>query len=240
MKNISESLFYLPLLDLCTPGSLSFLDSDESHHAVKVFRHRVGDLLALCDGKGLQATARLTQANEKRAEVEILEIQVPTPAPRVHLALAALKDADLEEVMDHCAQLDVTSVTILRTDHSLEPRESNLQRTVRRMEMKSLAGLKQSRKSWLTQVHGPIPIKEWLLSSTHQLVLCDLGGKANLGNAISIQEQEISVLVGPEGGFSPFETEAILQKGALILTLGNTRLRARTCPMIALGAILAQ
>jgi len=215
------------------------LDAEESQHAIKVFRHRVGDLLRLGNGLGVQAQAILRAASPESCELELLQMDPCVPRPRVHLAIAALKDNDLEEVMDSCGQLALASMTLLRTTHSQEPRDSDLKRTLRRLELKSQVAFKQSLKPWMTTVHGPLFFADWLRQNSAHVVLCDLEGKAQLEDVLRLDARcELVLAVGPEGGFSSEEVDVLKNQGAALLGLGKTRLRAKTCPVVALGALL--
>ena len=237
-----DSRFYCPLISVGT----IVLDENESSHAVRVCRAANGDILQLCDGLGHYADATITKADAKACEVRVDTVEDATAKrPRINLAIACLKDDALEEVVFHVAQTETDSIVFLRTDYSQEPKNSDLKKTVRRAELKSLVSLKQSKKAWMTRIEGPTEFDKWLKDYQGDLILCDIDGERNLkldenaaGNA---SEEPITLLVGPEGGFSPREIEAVksFTNGKVhLLNLGNTRLRARTAAVIALGKIL--
>ncbi len=231
-----DSRFYCPLI---TAGRL-VLDENESTHAVRVCRATVGDILQLSDGLGHYADATIVKADAKACEVQVDTVVVAgNERPKVSLAIACLKDDALEEVVFHAAQTEIDSIIFLRTDYSQEPKNSDLKKTVRRAELKALVSLKQSKKPWLTRIEGPVEFKEWLKGYKGDLVLCDMDGD----NAPSAQDlaTTTTLLVGPEGGFSPAEIEAVknFSEGRVhLMKLGNTRLRARTAAIIALGKIV--
>ena len=237
-----DSRFYCPLISVGT----IVLDENESSHAVRVCRATNGDILQLCDGLGHYADATIIKADAKACEVRVDAVEdAPFKRPRLNFAIACLKDDALEEVVFHVAQTETDSIVFLRTDYSQEPKNSDLKKTVRRAELKSLVSLKQSKKAWMTRIEGPIEFDKWLKDYQGDLILCDIDGERNLkldedaaGNA---SEKPITLLVGPEGGFSPREIEAVksFTNGKVhLLNLGNTRLRARTAAVIALGKIL--
>lgn len=232
-----DSRFYSPLL---AKGTIT-LDENESSHAVRVCRAAVGDILQLCDGLGHYADAKITKADAKACEVEIDEVEnVSVPRPHVNLAIACLKDDALEEVVFHAAQTETDSIIFLRTDYSQEPKNSDLHKLVRRSELKSLVSLKQSKKPWMTCIEGPVEFDKWLKSYSGDMILCDIDGERNVDLSGSV-DTPVTLLVGPEGGFSPREIEAVkaYKNGRVhLLNLGNTRLRARTAAIIALGKIL--
>lgn len=231
-----DSRFYCPLI---TVGTIT-LDENESSHAVRVCRAAAGDILQLCDGQGHFADAVITKADPKACEVQVDQVQVvATERPKVSLGIACLKDDALEEVVFHAAQTEIDRIIFLRTDFSQEPKNSDLKKTLRRSELKSLVSLKQSKKPWLTQIEGPVELSQWLKDYKGDLVLCDIDGGA--APALENLASPTTLLVGPEGGFSPKEIEAIrhFENGTThVMKLGGTRLRARTAAIVALGKIV--
>lgn len=231
-----DSRFYCPLI---TTGILE-LDENESTHAVRVCRAAAGDVLQLSDGLGHFADGIIVKADAKGCEVQVNSVEnASRERPKVSLGIACLKDDALEEVVFHAAQTEIDSIVFLRTDYSQEPKNSDLKKTVRRAELKSLVSLKQSKKPWLTKIEGPVEFKDWLKNYQGDLVLCDMDGEQapqpeKLGNPTTL-------LVGPEGGFSPAEIQSIKEFSAgtvHLMKLGPTRLRARTAAIIALGKIV--
>lgn len=226
-----DSRFYCPQIGV---GTFT-LDENESSHAVRVCRATAGDTLELCDGLGHFADATIVKADPKACEVRIDKFDtVSTERPKLNLAIACLKDDALEEVVFHAAQTEIDTIYFLRTDFSQEPKNSDLHKLVRRAELKSLVSLKQSKKPWLTRIEGPIEFDRWLDTYEGDLVLCDINGEKN----VPVLEQGTTLLVGPEGGFSDKEISRIksYQRGKnTLINLGNTRLRARTAAIIALG-----
>lgn len=233
-----DSRFYCPLI---SEGSIT-LDENESTHAVRVCRACVGDVLQLSDGVGHFADAVIEVADAKACVVRVDNvIEAERARPKVSLGIACLKDDALEEVVFHAAQTEIDKIIFLRTDFSQEPKNSDLKKTVRRAELKSLVSLKQSKKAWMTAIEGPVEFDKWLESYKGDLILCDIDGERQLNLNASESDTPVTLLVGPEGGFSPREIEAIktFQNGKVhLLNLGNTRLRARTAAIIALGKIL--
>ncbi|MBP5247247.1 MAG: 16S rRNA (uracil(1498)-N(3))-methyltransferase [Fibrobacter sp.] len=214
------------------------LSDEESAHAVRVCRARPGDVLNLTDGKGHFAKGTVEKADPRECLVHVSSIEASdSEKPKLHLGLACLKDDANEEVALHVSEMEVGSITLLRTEHSEEPKDSNLQKVIRRCELKALVSLKQSLKAWLTEIHGPIPFEEWLKSYNGDIILCDMDGADSLGEI----SKETTLLVGPEGGFSKKEIELVkaYSRGEVkLLKLGRTRLRARTAAIVGIGKMV--
>jgi len=233
--HVLDSNFFFENLE---PG-VATLSSDESSHIVKAFRARVGDCLELCDGKGRLAKAELIDADPKACKVLIKSISEQHEQPKIHLAISCLTDGSEEETVFHAAQMPLAAIHLLRTERSLESRNSDLGKLRRRMEAKSLAALKQSCKTWLTEIKPPVYLNEFLDIFKGNLIVCDQNGKdAPPFGHPSKREELTAILTGPEGGFSSAELETMKNKGAFFLSLGSARLRAATAPLIALGRII--
>ena len=218
-------------------GNIS-LDENESAHAVKVCRATVGDILQLTDGCGHLADAKITEASPRACKATVLSIEkVERRSPKLELAIGCLKDDALEEVVFHAAQMEIDAIHFLRTDYSQERKDSDLGKLIRRAELKSLVSLKQSKKAWMTKIEGPISFESWISSYRGDLILCDIDGE----KTIHTLNNDTALLVGPEGGFSASEIEKIrnFRNGDVrLMNLGNTRLRARTAAIVALGRLI--
>jgi 16S rRNA (uracil1498-N3)-methyltransferase len=228
-----DSNFFLENLEL----GEAVLNRNESLHIAKSFRAHVGDALELCDGKGRFASAELVEVGSDKCKVLIKNISKQTPPPQVHLAIGCLSDSGEEDITFHAAQLPLAAIHLLRTERSLEPRDSDLNKLRRRMEAKSLAALKQSRKAWLTEIRAPVYLNEFLENFIGSLIVCDKNGELAF-NSSSVDNLSLAILTGPEGGFSAAELEMMRNKNAYFLSLGDTRLRAASAPIFALAKVI--
>ena len=214
-------------------AGLGVLDATEAHH-LRVLRAQPGDLLELCDGAGRMAFGELLTLGREQAEVRLVEVNLANAAPRLHLAVGLLKGKDPEEVVEDCTQLPVASIQFLWTDHCQVPRQRSLGHLLERLREKARAGLKQSRQEWLCTIPEPLPLQEWLSNfpSNAQGLVLDPEG---LPKPTLPRERPLWLAIGPEGGFSPREQAQMRIHPAFApLSLGKTRLRARTAPLFAL------
>lgn len=223
------------------PGE-HILSEDESLHAIKVCRAKIGDSLRLCDGKGKLAEGRIIEASPKACKILIESLpEIEEKKPRLQLAIACLKDDGNEEVTLHAAQANLSKIILLRTEHSQEPKNSDLSRVVRRCSLKSRVSLKQSMKTWETEIEGPCELETWLQNIKGTLILCDIKGQKEISALNEESENPVTILIGPEGGFSKREIELIQNAPHAkteLLQLGTTRLRARTAALFAIGKLI--
>ena len=229
----SESWFYAP--GLLSPGDAFALPDDESHHLRKVLRIRVGQSVIAGNGRGsVFACATREAGNGVELVAESLLDRSAGP-PRVEMVLGLLKGRDLEEPVEALAQLEIRRIHVALTEHTQEFKGQDHSRLMERLRAKCLAGLKQAKKAWLTEIAGPAPLRAW--REAHRdlpLVVAAPGGDRGLpapGSAFA-------VAIGPEGGFSEAEAQAFASEGCGRLSLGPTRIRGMHAPVLAAGKLM--
>lgn len=231
-KQETTTLFYG---DFENGQDLLSFDSEEAAHLF-VLRVSKDTEITVTNGRGCTAQAQVISADKRRAQARFIPSSFKShPSPRTRLAIGYLKGRDLEEVVDLCSQLDLLSIDILHSDYSQSSRKDDPSALLRRMEQRSLVGLKQARKAWMTQIRGPFELSEYVQSNGAQNLLLDFDG---VWPPQGLESGERVLYCGPEGGFSPAEIDLIRsQPKAQSLYLGETRLRARTAPLYALGML---
>jgi 16S rRNA (uracil1498-N3)-methyltransferase len=231
-KPFEENWFHAPIHGI---GGKALLSAEESHHLRKVLRVRMGRSVVVSNGEGgvyRCATRERGDAVELEAE-ELLKLE-PEP-PRLNLALSLLKGRDLEEPVEGLCQLAVNAIHLVTTDHTQEFKGQDHGKLVERLRAKSLVGLKQAKKPWLTQVHAPMPIRSFREKHTSlELILLELGED----RLPSVFPGPFALVTGPEGGLSAAETAWLLDSGCHRMGLGSTRLRGTHAPLLACGKLM--
>ena len=229
----SESWFHAP--DLRAPGDVSPLPDDEAHHLRKVLRLAPGDEVIASDGRGSVFACAVREAGRGLALDAMERLSGPSAPPRLNLVLALLKGRDLEEPIEGLSQLEIHRIFLVTSDHTQEFRGQDHARLLERLRAKSLVGLKQAKKPWLTEIAAPVPLRDWRKAHPDlALVLTAPGADSGLpapGTAYA-------VAVGPDGGFSSAEAGWFRDQGAGVLTLGPTRIRGTHAPLLAAGKLM--
>lgn len=208
------------------------LSETESKHAVKVLRLKNGDKIRLVNGLGLEAIATIVSDHHKRCEVQIIEQRELEKQPnKIAIALAPTKSNDRTEwFLEKAIEIGLTDFIPIICKNS-ERKKFNKER----WEKVSIAALKQSQRLWKTIVHEPIKIEDLIKENKTEkksIAYCGEFDKKELKDFVDTTKNQL-ILVGPEGDFTPEETELAFKNGFQPVTLGNNRLRTETAGVVA-------
>lgn len=222
--------FYAPDI-----ASTLTLPESDSRHAVKVLRMTEGDTLQAIDGCGLLYTCRLVEAHPKRAAVEIIESRLqPLPwAQQLTVAVAPTKHMDrMEWMVEKLVEIGVNRIVPLLCRHS-ERKELKPER----LRKIAVSAMKQSLKSALPTIEEMTPIKTFLNEPSggtdRYIAYCDRNIERRLLAKTYRPLRDSTILIGPEGDFSPEEVSAALSAGYIPVSLGDCRLRTETAAVSA-------
>ncbi|MDX1364734.1 MAG: 16S rRNA (uracil(1498)-N(3))-methyltransferase [Arenibacter latericius] len=228
-------LFYHPDLD-DTTIDFSF-PADESRHISKVLRKKPGDKLNITNGKGILFEAEISNAHHKKCEAKIIaKTTTPNKPYRLHMVVAPTKLNDrFEWFLEKATEIGVHEITPVICDHS--------ERKVikkERMEKVLQSAMKQSLQTYLPILNDAIPLKDFLKtpqSGDLFIAHCEADAvKKELYHSLT-PKQATTVLIGPEGDFSPTEITLALSSGYHPIALGETRLRTETAAVVACTAV---
>jgi len=217
------------------------LDADESGHCVRVLRHRAGDEIHVIDGLGTMYRCRLTDDNPKGAEAEVLEAFPGWGGYpyRLTVACCPTKNNDrFEWFVEKATEVGVDCIIPVIGERS----ERKVYKTDRALRI-ALSATKQSLKSRIPEIAEPVSVKDFIHRSGSSLKLIAYCFEGDT-KRISIQEalrnydgKDVTVLIGPEGDFSPEEARLAVEQGYIPVHLGSSRLRTETAAVLAATAV---
>lgn len=230
--------FYAPDI-----ASTLTLPESESGHCARVLRHRAGDVIEVVDGAGHLCRCRITDPDPRRVAVAIEAMEaVPEPwEGPITLAVAPTKNADrMEWLVEKAVETGVDRIVPVRCDHS-ERRDLKTERLLR----VAVAAMKQSLKARLPQIAPMTDITAFLDSADtadaagRYIAYCDASTPRTLLSAEIARRRPgaVTLLIGPEGDFSPREVQAATGRGFVPVTLGDCRLRTETAALNALTTV---
>ncbi len=221
-------------------GSLT-LSPEESHHAVASRRVKAGAEVLLFDGVGGEATAVVTSADRRTVVVDVSGIaHHPYDADlRLTLAVAMGKAHRQSYLIEKCTELGVAAICPIVTERSVtKPGSSAVDKWSRR----AIEAAKQSKRCWVPTIHPSASLGE-VISDTSSFAWVGFadttGGCAPLDRMLQpmASGSDVLVLVGPEGGFSDAEREAMGAARAVPTSLSRTVLRTETAAVAVCAAI---
>lgn len=226
-------LFYTPDIS----GNIYTLSEEESRHCQKVLRLKAGDTIHLADGVGTLYLARITDAGGRQVLIEIVDSwkEHGKRPYRVHLAVAPTKNIDrFEWFLEKATEIGIDEVTPLLCEHS----ERKVIRTDR-LEKVITSAMKQSLKAYHPVLHEMATFREFVHErKTGQLFIAHLEEKNPvLLQHVYVNKQDVTILIGPEGDFSPGELAMARTTGFQCISLGDSRLRTETAALVACHTI---
>ncbi len=215
-------------------SDLAYFNEEEARHIVQVLRHQVGDTLHFVDGLGTYYQGEIIEARKKKCTLSILHRE-PAYKQRnfkLQIAIAPTKNISRYEwFLEKATEIGIDQIIPIQCERS---ERSRLR--LDRLEKVLLSAMKQSLKATLPTLLPLSPLREVLenpdLPELRLMAHCAEGEKTLLGENYQAG-QDVLVLIGPEGDFSPAEVELALQQGFHPISLGSSRLRTETAGITA-------
>jgi 16S rRNA (uracil1498-N3)-methyltransferase len=220
--------------------SNEFALSAENHrHAIQVLRLKVGDMLILFNGEGGEYNARVTTM-EKRASSVIVESFNPVDreSPLItNLLLAMIKPDKMDFAIQKAVELGVSTIQPMLTKRSVINIKANrLEKKMQHWQGVLLAACEQSGRTRIPYLQEPLALEECL--QRYQKSACiamlpttDSGFKEL--NGLNV-DSGVSLLIGPEGGFTNDEEALMQQHQIMTVNFGCRILRAETAVIAGL------
>ena len=226
-------------------GETIVLDGDEAHHAAKAARLRVGERVQIGDGRGHLARAEATLVDPARVELVVIDASmVDREQPEVWLAQSLAKQGRDEQAVEQATEVGVDRVIPLASERAVvkwvarkkDTGHERWQRIVRE-------ACKQSLQPYLPVVEPVHSMEELLQRPDIQVIALDHRAEASILD-VPIEPlpgaRPIVLAVGPEGGWSESEKDAVSAAGGHLAKLGAGVLRASSAGPIALALMRAR
>lgn len=229
-------LFYNPTIT--QNGETFFCDKEESKHIVKVLRKKEGDNLYVTNGLGFLFKTEITLASDSKCMVKIVSSEKSEASKyHLHLAVAPTKMNDrFEWFLEKATEIGISEITPIICDHS----ERKVVKTDR-FDKIILSAMKQSLHYYLPKLNEPISFKDFVKQQTKEglnlIAHCEETDKKSLKEVVKPNEN-VTILIGPEGDFSEKEIKLALENEYIPVTLGNTRLRTETAAVVACHSVV--
>ena len=194
-----------------------------------VLRLADGDRLVLLPGDGTQAICRLEGTD---CVVEERSGAGGEPRHRLTVVQALLKGDALEEVVQHATEVGVVAFRLIVTERCVA-REISVRR-LERLRTIAREAAEQSERGIVPPIETPLRLSAAFQPGSVLLF------ERHVGAGLADIEAPASVVIGPEGGFSPAEVTAAVDAGVVLAGLGPRILRSQTVAVAAAAVILSR
>ena len=203
------------------------------HYLVHVHRVRAGDAVDVFDGRGSSFEGLVRAASDEAVE---LELSAPAKAPSVRpitLVQGMPKADKLELVIQKASELWATAVVPAFCERSVVKATDSDARKLARWQKIADEAARQCGRSEVLRVEAARPLADAVPKGA--LVLDEDERTRTLSSALV--PGPLTLVVGPEGGFSDAERNLFASRGAIAVTLGRLVLRTETAGLAALSVV---
>jgi len=210
---------------------LKLANKELLHQIAKVLKLKIGEQLALCDGKGKEAICVLEGVDKKELILKVVEYkELPTVGRKTILYLAVLKRENFELAVQKSAEIGVDKLVPIITDRTIKT-GINLER----LNKISKEACELSGRVTLMEIEPMIKFKEAIVRSKENetnLFFAPGGVNFSPGKTFGNETKKVGLFIGPEGGWSTEELILAKENKMKITGIGNLVLRGETAATI--------
>ena len=237
------------------------LTAEESHHLARVLRLREGERVSAFDGLGNEWECEIAAIHKSECRLSILkklETVVESPL-RLTLAQALVKGEKFDLVVQKATELGVSRILPVITEHcEIRISDERSEQRLQRWQRISLGAIKQSGRRRLVEIDQPVRFQQFCrgLQGEPALIFSEKAGSEKAGSEksgseksgseksgseksgrglppLAVQDSGLTVVIGPEGGWSDDEIDLATSSGLIPVHLGPRILRTETAAITA-------
>jgi len=203
------------------------LDTEIIHQIKDVLKIKIGEEVVLCDGKGKAVVVKLEKMDKKSLEFSLINfLPAKKDNKQVILCAAMLKRDSFEWLLQKAVEVGVDEIVPIISERTVKigSNEKRWQKIIKE-------AAEQSERQILPKLNNPLSLKEALKTKNSKVMFFDPSG---IGvDKIKTQDKNITVFIGPEGGWSDNEIQQAQTAGVEVINLGDNILRGETAGVVA-------
>ncbi len=219
------------------------LTGAQAAHA-KVLRLRSGDIVTLCDGSGTDYTCRILDISSNQFTLAIEET-LPSKTEAVISAsvyMAFAKGDKVEHVIQKATELGANEIVLFPSVRCVVRNdEKTIEKKLIRWKKIAFSAAEQSGRGKVPDVLAADSFEQAVSRASEadlSILFYENERSLTLSDTLRSSYSSISLMTGPEGGFSSEEVKLADDAGLHICTLGSRILRCETAPLCALSAVM--
>ena len=225
------------------PGQQWPLAAEAAHHVAVVLRMIVGQQITLFCGDDREFLATLVRVQKKEVVVQVEQVcKMSRESPlAIHLAQGVSKGDRMDWVMQKAVELGVASITPILTERSVV-RLDRERSTKKEAHWQSIVihACEQCGRNQMPIVHPICTYDDFIQHCSMKSRLILHPSPEPWGKPQELPQDEVAVVIGPEGGLSSLEMEKAKQYHFQPLRLGPRILRTETAAVVALSLLQAK
>jgi len=216
---------------------------EDAHHLTRVLRVETGQKYEISDNSNVYL-AEIEAARKDLVSFAVLE-KLAAPEARVHItaAVALIKFDRFEWLVEKATELGVDRIVPFEAGRSEKGLDRAATKRVERWRKIARESSEQSRRSRLPEVDDPVSFSDVIaMESGYRLALEEQAGARPILTVLPQKHEPgatVSLLVGPEGGWTERERSSFTEGGWMPASLGSTVLRTETAAISAIAVIAA-
>ncbi len=222
-------------------GAHVLLTGPEGHHAATVRRLRTGEVVDVVDGLGTRATCVVTGVAKDLVRLDVTaRSSEQAPAPRLVLAQALAKGDRGELAVELATEVGVDQIVPWTAARCVQQWHGERgERSLEKWRSTAREAAKQSRRAWWPVVSEPQRLPG-LAALPGQLLVLHASAAQPLTGIDLAADGDVVLIVGPEGGLTSDELDALVEAGAAVVRLGRSVLRTSTAGAAAAAVVSAR
>ena len=230
---MSNIRLYYP--DSIVENTTSLLSKEHTHYVVNVMRLKRGSNIN-CFNKEGEWVSEVVFLEKDRVEVKFLNrVKESIKSPSIELAICLVKKNPMEIILQKATELGVTKIIPIISERT-EVKELNLERANKIV----IEATEQSNQLSPPEISKITTLKNFMnnLNAANRIFFADINCKRRLKKEDIKVDNLKTILIGPEGDFTPAERKMILENGNTIpFSLSKNILRTETAAISALSLL---
>ena len=222
-----------------TSGDAIELDDENAHYVRTVLRLKKNSEIILFNGQGGEYQARVLEAHRKRVVIEVNEWNDRNVESSLQVAfgLSISRGSRMDFAIQKAVELGVNAMTPLTTERSVvKLNEETMQQKCRHWQKIAQHASEQSGRTILPLMSRVATLSDWLEKQPGLKIFLDPKAQNKLSQ-LKPEQNQITLLAGPEGGFSEQERILAQDSGFTPVQMGPRVLRSETAALTALAAV---
>ena len=209
------------------------LDEIDSKHLSKSLRKKVGDIIRITNGSGLEVKGEIIRLGKNIKVNVINKIKHKKEGVSIHVAISPLKNPSrFEWFVEKSTEIGISEITPLITKFS-EKKKVN----ITRLNKIVISSMKQSNQFYLPKVNSISSFDHFLELNNDYKLIAHLKNNNSFNKKIIGNKDKIVVMIGPEGGFSDEEILKDNKEKIKEISFGQNRFRSETAGVFAVSII---